>query len=128
MKCKFIVLLFVVLAATLMACDHAGANNFSVPEGQTVIDIAEYESLVEAAHHTAETTVAETEYQTTVSALQSAIQGVTADYIANKNTKKFHYPDCSSVNEMNESNKWYFNGSREELIEKGYKPCGRCHP
>lgn len=50
------------------------------------------------------------------------------DYIANKNTKKFHYPTCNSVSKMKESNKLYFNGTRDELISKGYDPCGNCHP
>ena len=50
------------------------------------------------------------------------------DYIANKSTKKFHYPDCSSVRDMKEKNKWEFYGTRDELINKGYDPCGRCHP
>lgn len=51
-----------------------------------------------------------------------------ADYILNTNTHKFHYPECSSVDTMNESNKEYFTGSRDELISQGYDPCGRCHP
>lgn len=50
------------------------------------------------------------------------------DYIANKNTHVFHYPDCSSVDQMKEKNKWYFTGSRETLIKKGYRPCKRCNP
>ena len=50
------------------------------------------------------------------------------DYVANKNTGKFHYPDCSSVKQMKESNKLYFNGTREELIKKGYDPCKKCNP
>lgn len=50
------------------------------------------------------------------------------DYVANKNSKVFHYPTCSSVGKMKESNKWFFSGTREELIAKGYKPCGNCHP
>lgn len=49
-------------------------------------------------------------------------------YIANTKTKKFHYPDCSSVKDMKESNKLYFTGTREELIEQGYQPCKRCDP
>ncbi|MBQ5523483.1 MAG: hypothetical protein IIT86_11870 [Oscillospiraceae bacterium] len=49
-------------------------------------------------------------------------------YIANTNTKKFHFPSCSSVSQMKESNKWYFTGTRDELIDMGYDPCGRCHP
>ena len=50
------------------------------------------------------------------------------DYIANKNTKKFHYPSCKSVSNMKEKNKWYFHGSRDELIGKGFQPCKNCHP
>lgn len=49
-------------------------------------------------------------------------------YIVNTNTGKFHYPDCSSVFDMKESNKWAFTGTRDELIAMGYSPCGRCHP
>lgn len=49
-------------------------------------------------------------------------------YILNINTKKFHYPDCDSVNEMKEKNKQVFNGTREEVIEMGYSPCGKCKP
>lgn len=51
-----------------------------------------------------------------------------ASYVLNKNTKKFHYPTCSSVDRMKESNKEYYTGSREELINRGYDPCGNCHP
>ena len=49
-------------------------------------------------------------------------------YIANTNTKKFHEPTCSSVKDMKEENKWYFTGTRDELIEQGYQPCKRCDP
>ena len=52
----------------------------------------------------------------------------TCDYIANKNTKKFHYPTCSSVAKMSEKNKEYHTATREEMIEKGYSPCGTCKP
>lgn len=49
-------------------------------------------------------------------------------YVANKNTKKFHYPTCSSVADMKESNKLNFTGTRDELIAQGYQPCRRCNP
>ena len=48
------------------------------------------------------------------------------DYVANKNTKKFHYPTCSSVGDMKEKNKMYFYGNRDELIN--HVPCKRCNP
>lgn len=49
-------------------------------------------------------------------------------YVVNVNTKKFHYPDCFSVNQMKEKNKVYTVSSREELVRQGYEPCGNCHP
>lgn len=49
-------------------------------------------------------------------------------YILNTSTKKFHYPSCSSVDQMKESNKREFTGDREEVIARGYEPCGRCNP
>ena len=49
-------------------------------------------------------------------------------YVLNTNTKKFHYRNCSSVNQMKESNKEYFEGSREQIIDMGYVPCKKCNP
>lgn len=49
-------------------------------------------------------------------------------YILNKNTKKFHDPDCSGVDDIKKKNKSEFTGTRDELIEEGYEPCGRCRP
>lgn len=48
-------------------------------------------------------------------------------YIGNRNTKKFHYADCSSVGQMNESNKVSLS-SRQAAINAGYVPCKRCNP
>lgn len=50
------------------------------------------------------------------------------DYVANKNTLKFHYPSCSSVAKMKQANRWDFHGTREDLIARGYVPCKRCSP
>ncbi len=51
-----------------------------------------------------------------------------ASYILNTNTKKFHLPDCSSVSRIREDNRQEYTGSRQELIEEGYSPCGQCNP
>lgn len=53
---------------------------------------------------------------------------VECDYIGNKNTQKFHYTYCSSVKKMKESNKYYYTGTRDEMISKGYTPCANCNP
>lgn len=50
------------------------------------------------------------------------------EYIANKNTKKFHYPYCKSVKQMKEKNKEYRTCTRDELIREGYVPCKNCNP
>lgn len=49
-------------------------------------------------------------------------------YVININTKKFHLPECSSVDEMKEKNKQYSETDREELLKQGYLPCGNCNP
>lgn len=49
-------------------------------------------------------------------------------YILNTNTKKFHYPNCSSVKDIKENHRKNFYGTREEVVAAGYAPCGRCHP
>lgn len=49
-------------------------------------------------------------------------------YILNTNTKKFHLPNCSSVNKMKDSNKEEYTGSRDDVINRGYEPCKKCNP
>lgn len=53
---------------------------------------------------------------------------ILASYIANTHTRKFHYPTCKSVKQMNDNNKMEFSGSRDELINQGYVPCKHCNP
>ena len=49
-------------------------------------------------------------------------------YVLNTHTMKFHYPDCSSVEDIKASNKAFYEGTRDEVIARGFDPCGRCHP
>ena len=56
------------------------------------------------------------------------IQPSGTDYVVNINTGKFHYPSCSSVKKMKESNKMFYTGMRDNLISQGFSPCGNCHP
>ena len=50
-----------------------------------------------------------------------------APYIGNRNTRKFHHFNCTSVNDMKESNRKPFS-SREDAVNEGYVPCKRCKP
>ena len=49
-------------------------------------------------------------------------------YILNTSSKKFHTPDCSGAATIKEQNKQTYTGSRDDLIEEGYSPCGTCKP
>lgn len=59
---------------------------------------------------------------------EAAQTPVGTTYILNTNSNKFHYPTCSSVGQMNESNKRSYTGTHDEIVAMGYSPCGRCHP
>ena len=59
---------------------------------------------------------------------EESTTGIEQHYILNTNSKKFHYPDCSSVDDMSQKNKQDYAGTREDLINQGYDPCGRCNP
>ena len=49
-------------------------------------------------------------------------------YVLNTNTMKFHYPKCYSVTQIAPENRQDTTMSREEIIAKGFSPCGNCHP
>ena len=49
-------------------------------------------------------------------------------YVLNTKSMKFHRPDCSGVLSMSEGNRRDYTGSREDLIDGGYTPCGQCKP
>ncbi len=50
------------------------------------------------------------------------------DYVLNTNTKKFHKLTCSSVGKIKEKNKADFTGTRDEVMGRGFDPCGNCKP
>ena len=88
------------------------------------------EAIIEAATEaTTEATIESTEATTeATNEPTEAPASNTTDYVLNTSSGKFHYSWCSSVNQMKESNKSYFTGTREEVIQYGYSPCGRCCP
>ena len=50
------------------------------------------------------------------------------DDILNVKNKKFHKPDCSAASDISNANKQDFTGTRDQLIARGYSPCGICKP
>ena len=49
-------------------------------------------------------------------------------YVINTNTNKFHLPNCSSIKDMADKNRFDSVQSREEIVRLHYAPCGRCKP
>ena len=49
-------------------------------------------------------------------------------YIVNTKSGKFHDPKCSSAADIADQNRLDYTGTREELIDRGFEPCGRCKP
>lgn len=71
------------------------------------------------------------DYETGESWLEETVtpsESAETSYVLNTNTMKFHLPDCSSVKDINKANRQEFQGSKEQLLEQGYSPCGICHP
>ena len=50
------------------------------------------------------------------------------EYVLNTNSMKFHYAFCEWAQKISGKNRRDYTGSREDLIEQGYSPCGSCHP
>ena len=50
------------------------------------------------------------------------------DYVVNTNSGKFHVPSCRYADEIKDSNRLDYTGSRDELISQGYIPCKVCNP
>lgn len=51
-----------------------------------------------------------------------------ADYVLNRKSMKFHYPDCSGAKEIKDTNRWNYHGTRQSVIDMGYVPCRLCNP
>lgn len=49
-------------------------------------------------------------------------------YILNTSSKKFHISDCKQGQSVDDKNHEIFQGTRTELLQKGYKAAGCCNP
>lgn len=64
--------------------------------------------------------------ETTGETTQEAAEGET--YILNNRSMRFHLPSCSGAADIKDANRAAYTGDREELIARGYVPCGQCKP
>lgn len=54
--------------------------------------------------------------------------GEGASYVLNTSSKKFHTPECPNAGSISPNNREDFTGNREDLVSRGYAPCGQCKP
>lgn len=69
--------------------------------------------------------------QTTTRETTSRVTTTTSDkreYVLNNSTMKFHYPGCNSVDDILPGNRSDVVARRQDIIDQGYSPCGRCKP
>lgn len=85
-----------------------------------VLDYATGESWEDDSREAAETPKKTKSPQSNLSLKQT--------YILNTRTKKFHLPECGSIESISKNNKEEYKGTKEELQKKGYEACKRCQP
>ena len=68
------------------------------------------------------------DYNDGYNCLASEYEAGDQTYVLNTYRKKFHNPDCESVQEMNQNNKETYVGSRDDLLAEGYVACNSCDP
>ena len=96
---------------------------YNVQPGVT-INYATGDSTLDGAASTSEPSVAHEPSSDT----QAGTSTAEAHYVLNNNTKMFHLPSCASADDIKDSNREDYYGSREDLIERAYVPCKRCNP
>lgn len=52
----------------------------------------------------------------------------TSNFVLNTSTMKFHNPGCRDVKKIAPHNYSTYDGTRDDIINQGYSPCGHCNP
>lgn len=97
--------------------------SFGVKSKKKCLTVAEYADAFETAF-TKNTSI----YSPAGNQGPSTTPPPDCSYVMNTETMVFHNPSCSDVSQISEDNVSYFTGTREWLMNHGYKPCGHCNP
>ena len=140
-----IIVILTVISVSLMisALVTGNSKNSDIPKTisettNTVSTESETEPTAYYAVETKETNIliepeitepsSEPTNETTIAPSVELADEYETDYVLNRNSMKFHFPGCSSAKKIKPSNRGEYHGTREELIRRGFDPCGRCHP
>lgn len=108
-------------AAAVQAENTAGASS------QTKNPAASTDAADAEASYAAATVTAEPAAETTIPE-PTEPEPSKLEYVLNTSSMRFHSPSCKSVEDIADANRRDFTGTRDEVISKGYQPCGNCHP
>lgn len=114
---------------TIIATSDGKKITFNVPESETwqAGEQTQNSSKSNSAHQQESNNSASVVQDTHKEEPNASVPaGIT--YVLNKNTKKFHLPNCSSVETIKPKNRQDTTMSRDEVIGSGYVPCKRCNP
>ena len=109
--------LFALAAALLLRCAACGAR-----QGRT----DRYDGYTVRTEKTA--APAETPETPELTRSTGGTEAAEEDYVLNRSSMRFHYPDCSGVQSMKEANRWNYRGTRQSVLDMGYAPCKICDP
>lgn len=129
---KRLTMMLLVAALALLLFAMTGCSNVATFAGGTAVETEqeepeqlEDETLPEEAEQYDEEALIDSEELLATADQQ---EEDVMEYVLNTNTKKFHYPTCRSVSQMKDKNKQIEETTRDDLIARGYDPCGNCNP
>ncbi len=104
-----------------------GSRMFEIADDDTTeLDTSERNTAVTEDTEDIKSVTEDVSEATEYSSEESTADDKKETFIVNTNSGKFHVPNCKSVSDMAEKNKWEYTGTIEELKEMGYKPCKNC--
>ena len=128
MKRIISILLIIALVLSLSGCTKAQQNSDNkdtskptvvLPDSSTAASINGYKQP--------EITNPDDKNENTDKTNAAETDNISAAYIANTSSKKFHKSTCSYAKSIKAENLATVE-SREQLINDGYSPCKRCNP
>ena len=108
--------------------DQATSANITTPDTDNLYYTEEEQAEAAAAYYESIGGNPYAEEEIESDATEDTSDQAAHSYILNTNTKVFHTHGCSSADRIKDKNRSTATGTRDEMISKGYSPCGKCHP
>ena len=111
--------------ADRIAAEQAEADRIAQEQAQQAEAERIAQEQAQAAQAAAQTQNSANNFNTYDNASQ---QQTTSNYVLNTSTMKFHFPRCRDVKKIAPQNYSTYDGTRDDVINQGYSPCGHCNP